>query len=184
MKKLIFITLLSGILSTQYSFSQTNPRMENPNYAQTVFFDDFDSAQLKSSVWNVSAHGQKDFYIWVDSVATVYQNSGNLNISMLRYPNYTTTDWNGNPITANFIAGQVETFERYSYGVYECNATFANQPGSFPAFWLMSGEPCNSSFNNEIDIVALKYKNNYFLLIQLFIRIFQLESDCFLHLFF
>ena len=110
MKKLILITLLSGILSAPYSFSQTNPRMENPNYAQTIFFDDFDSAQLNRSIWNVSAHGIKEgsehkkLSIWVDSVATVNQNNGNLNLSMLYYPNYTTTDWDGNPITANFIA--------------------------------------------------------------------------------
>lgn len=61
--KIIIITLLSLMLLESNSFSQTTPRMENPNYAQTIFFDDFDSAQLDRSVWNVSAHGQKDFYL-------------------------------------------------------------------------------------------------------------------------
>lgn len=44
--KNIFATvlLLTGILINQYSFSQSNPRMQNPIYVQTKFFDDFKSS--------------------------------------------------------------------------------------------------------------------------------------------
>jgi len=84
---------------------------------------------------------------------------------MLYYPNYTTTQYNYELeryeiIKANFIAGEVSTNEPYSYGIYECNATFSNIAGSFPAFWLISGEPCTSSFNHEIDIVELKHNHS------------------------
>jgi hypothetical protein len=139
--------------------------MENPQYTKTIFYDDFTATQLNRSVWNVSAHGiregsnHKKISIWVDSIATVNQTNGNLNLSMLHYPNYTTTDWDSNPISANFIAGEVNTYTYFSYGVFECNATFANQPGSFPAFWLISAEDCNNIRNNEIDIVELKYNH-------------------------
>ncbi|MCF6357707.1 MAG: family 16 glycosylhydrolase [Draconibacterium sp.] len=55
----------------------------------------------------------------------------------------------------------METDSVFSYGVYECNATFANQKGSFPAFWSMSKEDCNAGIpNNEIDIVELKYEES------------------------
>ncbi len=166
--KNIFATvlLLTGILINQYSFSQSNPRMQNPIYVQTKFFDDFKSSQLNRSVWNVKSHEivkdkyQTNLFIWVDSVATVNQSNDSLNLSMLYYQNYRTTDWNNNPITANFIAGSLETFQTYSYGVYECKANFANQRGSFPAFWLMSKMPCSTSYNNEIDIVELKYEHD------------------------
>ena len=167
MKNIIFTVLvLTGLLFNQYSFSQSNPRMQNPIYVQTKFFDDFKSSQLNRSVWNVASHSivkdkyQTNLFIWVDSIATVNQSNDSLNLSMLYYQNYRTTDWNNNPITANFIAGSLETFQTYSYGVYECKANFANQKGSFPAFWLMSKMPCSSSYNNEIDIVELKYEHD------------------------
>lgn len=140
--------------------------MQNPIYVQTKFFDDFKSSQLNRSVWNVKSHEivkdkyQTNLFIWVDSVATVNQSNDSLNLSMLYYQNYRTTDWNNNPITANFIAGSLETFQTFSYGVYECKANFANQRGSFPAFWLMSKMPCSTSYNNEIDIVELKYEHD------------------------
>ena len=144
MKRLILITLIGGILSGSSSFSQTNPRLQNPNYVMTKLYDDFNTSQLNRNVWNVSAHAIREgsnnrkIFIWVDSVATVNQANGNLNLSMLRYPNYTTTDWEGNTLTANFIAGQIETYQYFTYGIFECNATFSNQPGTFPAFWLLT----------------------------------------------
>ena len=163
MKKIIFAVLFFEFFFFSHSFSQTNPRMENTNYMQTVFYDDFNSGQLNRTIWNVGSHEirEQGLFISVDSVATVNQNNGDLNLSMLYYPNYTTTGGNDTiTITANFIAGGVHTYTRYTYGVYECNATLSDQPGAFPAFWLMSAEPCGSSFNNEIDIVELKYNHD------------------------
>ncbi len=125
MKKLIStILLMTGILFNEYSFSQTNPRMQNPNYVQTKFFDDFKSPQLNRSIWNVAARElRKDKYdtnlfIWIDSVATVNQINDSLNLSMLYYPNYRTKDGNNNPITANFIAGSVETL---TFSLRQCS---------------------------------------------------------------
>ena len=87
--------------------------MENENYMQTKLYDSFSSSQL-SGVWKLSSHELRqdkydtDLFIWVDSSATVSQSSGDLKLSMLHYPNYTTFahDWENDttyPITANFL---------------------------------------------------------------------------------
>jgi len=166
MKKIIsaimcFLWLVSS------SFSQSYNRMENPNYARTTFFEDFNNPTLDRNVWiptiktikNGSKNYAPNLFIFIDSIATINQTNGSLCLSMLNYPNYRSTDWNGNTITANFIAGEVNTSRYFSYGVFECDATFANGYGSFPAFWTHSQRPCISSINNEMDIVELKINN-------------------------
>jgi beta-glucanase (GH16 family) len=168
MKKLILLTLFVGILGNLITLSQPNPRMQNPNYVQTKLYDDFNTGQLNRNTWNVSAHAIREdkldteLFIWVDSSATVNQTNGDLKLSMLYYNDYTTTDYSTPPniITADYIAGEVSSYEKFSYGIYESNATFSKQRGSFPAFWIMSAEDCGNSINNEIDIVELKYEFN------------------------
>lgn len=118
MKKIILLAFLMGILLNEYSYSQTNPRLENPNYVQTKLYDDFSAGQLNRNTWNVSAHSIREdkldteLFIWVDSSATVNQTNGDLKLSMLNYNNYTTTDYSTPPniITANFIAGEVSSY--------------------------------------------------------------------------
>ena len=128
------------------SFSQSNPRMENPDYAVTNFFDDF-NASFRNN-WEpfdnslFSSSKTPNLLIWVDSTATIYQNSGDLNLTAIKDVGYTTKDWYGNPITANFISGQIRSKERFLYGVFECSATFGYKQGSFPAFWLFFDSIC------------------------------------------
>ncbi|MDP2337733.1 MAG: hypothetical protein Q8N05_15070 [Bacteroidota bacterium] len=137
MKKIIFAFMCFFWLVNS-TFSQSYNRMENPNYAITTFLEDFTSSQL-DPIWTPSTHGTKDgspnyapnLFIFIDSIATINQTNGNLNLSMLSYPNYKGTDWEGHVISANFIAGEVTTNQYFSYGVFECNATFANGHGSF-----------------------------------------------------
>lgn len=84
MKKIVFASICI-LLLVNGSFSQTYNRMENPNYAKTTFFEDFNSP-LDRNIWNPSAHGIRDdskhdapnLFIWVDSDATVKvnQNTG------------------------------------------------------------------------------------------------------------
>lgn len=168
MKKIFLAILLLQILFVSKSFSQSYPRMENPNYTYTKLYDDFTSGQLLRNIWTPSSHTLKEgsenikLYIFVDSTATIGQSNGNLNLSMIYYPNYTTTAWpwdGGGIISANFIAGEVSSNQSYSYGIYECNATFSNIAGSFPAFWTIGSPDCRISFNNEIDIVELKHNH-------------------------
>ena len=124
------------------AYSQNNPRMENPDYAVTVFYDDFDVNSNWRDNWNPSVNRDAPFsspnfgniLIWVDSTATIRQNLGNLYLTALKYEGYTSTDWNGIQITADNISGEVRSKDRFLYGVFECNATFGYKHGSFPAF--------------------------------------------------
>jgi len=161
MKAIIFTTVILAFLFSSNSFAQSNPRLENPDYMQTILFDDFNSDQLNRQVWTVSSNQIREngLFIWVDSVSTVLQADGNLNLSMLSYKDYKSVDWEGNSISAKFIAGQVVSIQKSSYGIFECNATFSDKKGSFPAFWTHSSVACDTSFNNEIDIVELKYNH-------------------------
>ncbi len=162
MRKTFFSSVIFILLFSTNSYSQNNPRLENTNYAQTKLFDDFNS--LNRTTWKVHngeyfiPPSKRNLLIWLDSIATVSvnQNSGNLALSMLQYPNYRMKNYLQETITANFISGQVTSLDSYTYGIFECSATFSDQLGAFPAFWTHSEMPCSSSFNNEIDIVEKK----------------------------
>jgi len=154
-KILFFIT---GTIWGLVSFSQTSDRRSNPDYMWTSLYETFDGEQLDRNTWKVSnpASREKGLFIWADSVSTINQTNGSLHLSMRRAPGHKAVHWNGDTITADFIAGQVQTKNYFSYGIYECNAVFASKRGSFPAFWLYNDYMCDESYRNEIDIVELK----------------------------
>ncbi len=154
-KLLLFI---NSIIFSLFSYSQSTDRRFNPNYMWTSLFETFEEEQLDRDVWEVSKPGlrEKGLFMWADSLSTVNQKDGSLHLSMRRAPGHKAVVWTGDTITANFIAGQVKSRNYYSYGIYECNAYFAGQRGSFPAFWLYNDFMCDDTYLNEIDIVELK----------------------------
>ena len=166
MKKSTLILLVTCIFFGYNAYPQNNPRMENPDYTVTVFYDDFDGNWRDK--WKPSPKqelfGTDNFpniLIWVDSTATIHQNSGtpgDLYLTALGYEDYISTDYNGDPITADYISGQVKSKDRFLHGVFECNATFGYKHGSFPAFWLHYDTACVYDYGSEIDIVELKYE--------------------------
>lgn len=91
------------------AFTQTNPRMIDKNYMYTVLFDSFDGTTLNGAIWNVEAGWQRDntLNIWVDSISTVSQINGKLNLTMRYSPGYTARMWNDSLITADYISGEV-----------------------------------------------------------------------------
>ncbi|NQU86485.1 MAG: family 16 glycosylhydrolase [Mariniphaga sp.] len=159
MKKIILIISII-ILFSQNLFSQSYPRMGNPNWVTNDFFEDFNGS-FDRSVWDVFHNwcgaGSQDeiIFSWVDSPYTVNQNYGNLYLSARASENYT-----GCGTSVDFISGQVATKEDFHYGIYECSATFDYEHGSFPAFWLTYRIDCNVSHRAEIDIVELKKKDS------------------------
>ncbi len=140
------------------AFSQEAKRMSNPDFTYTSLYEEFDAPKLNREIWQVSldAIREKGLFIWADSLATVNQSNGSLELSMLRRPQYQVVNWAGDTLLANFIAGEVSTKGYFSYGIYECNATFANKNGSFPAFWLYNDYSCDETARTEIDVVELK----------------------------
>jgi len=161
MKKSIFILIITSIFFGFTAYSQNNPRMENPDYAVTVFDDDFDGGNWRDN-WILSPGGYGTpnlgvILIWVDSIATIQQDFGNLYLTGLKSENYSGTGDDG-PIIADYISGEVRSKDRFLYGVFECNATFGYKKGSFPAFWLFFDTVCEYDYGSEIDIVELKYE--------------------------
>lgn len=161
MQKILIFGLITiqSILGSN-AFSQNDQRMGNHVYTQTRLMENFESKQLNRNVWNVVSGAVKDdLYMFVDSLATVNQNSNQLDLSMIRHPGYSTEVWSPEgmkKVTVNFISGEIATIKDYSYGIFECNATLAYNKGSFPAFWLYSDARCDETERPEIDIVELK----------------------------
>ena len=153
----------SRILLLLFAASLTLPTLAqknttgDPEYLWTSFYDSFDSEKLNSEKWEISSPAlrEKGLFIWADT-ATVKQKDGSLLLSMKRHPGYSAVYWNGDTVTADFIGGQVQSTNYFRYGIFECNALFANKRGSFPAFWLYNDFSCRETYRNEIDIVELK----------------------------
>ena len=162
MKKLNF-KLLVLLLFPVFCYAQVNPRMVNRKYAQTVYLEDFSSSQTFKSDWTASySTNDNSLYSFVDTSATIDLNENNseLNLRMIKIPGgYTNSYWAGTFIT-NFIAGEITSNDYFGYGVYQCNAKFAYDKGSFPAFWLYNDSECTLSKRNEIDIVECKVDNS------------------------
>ncbi len=147
-----------SFLIVNFSFSQENNRLSNPDYMWTSLYEEFDSSILNRETWRVSASESREngLFIWADSSVTVNQKDGNLELSMVRHSGFKAVNWAGETISSNFIAGQIATKAYFSYGIFECNATFAHKNGSFPAFWLYNDYMCDETARTEIDIVELK----------------------------
>lgn len=158
--KQLFIILSVSLIFTNNSLSQPYPRLGNPQYTHTVFTEDFSSDELDREEWRVTANMIKsDLYIFTDTITTVYQTERGLGLGMRRHPAYTTKVWTAEGdsiVEAEFIAGEVSSKKDFSYGIFECSATFAHGRGSFPAFWLYNDTMCFESERPEIDIVELK----------------------------
>lgn len=100
---------------------------------------------------------------------------------MLYSPGYTTTMWNGSIITADYISGEVTSDSSFFYGSFECRVKYANQRGSWPAFWLFGGDgvPCEQGGGNacEIDISEFWNVTDKNLLGQCY-TVKKLENNC------
>ncbi|MFW6290397.1 MAG: glycoside hydrolase family 16 protein [Mariniphaga sp.] len=155
-----FFLISASILMGIDAFSQSFPRLGNPEYTQTVFTEDFSTEMLNREVWKVSSNSIKsNLYIFADTTATVNPTERGLELSMLRHPGYSTEVWTpggDSLVEADFIGGEVMTKADFSYGIFECNATLAYGSGSFPAFWLYNDTMCTETERPEIDIVELK----------------------------
>jgi hypothetical protein len=157
---LFIILYLTLFFYPSNTYSQTYPRLENPYYMQTRLIENFDADELDREVWKIISNLKKDdLYIFADTLAAVNQSGGSLQLSMLSYPGFTSTTWTpdgDSTITADYIAAEVITHKAFSYGIFECSATFAYERGSFPAFWLYSEAMCFETERPEIDFVELK----------------------------
>lgn len=151
----LLLILLFGLLISTHVHPQTNPRLVNENYMQTVFFDDFSEPELNRNIWNVTTY-KRGLGVLADDPRTLRVFQGNLELKMIYSPNYTSGGYTG-----DYVGAEISTKYPYifRYGSYECLAIFAYQKASQPAFWLIGndGTQCPSGpYGNEIDIAELK----------------------------
>ncbi len=181
--KLEFIICTMTLLACINGYTQTNPRMTNENYMYTLLYDGFDGPTLNEDIWNVEAGWKRKnaMNIWVNSSNTVSQSNGKLNLTMLASPGYTIIMWDGDTITADYISGEVTSDSTFLYGSYECSVKYANDLGSWPAFWAIGGDgiPCEQGggAGDEIDISEFWNVSGLNLIGQCY-SVIKLENNC------
>lgn len=128
---------------------------------ETVLFEDFTGTELNRTIWNPATHYKRGIGFLVDSSLTIDVNNGNLELKMYHSPNYLDSIWELDEWVqyyANYIGGEVSSYQKFKYGIFECRAKFANSSGSWPAFWIIGGDgiPCPvGGYGNEIDIAEM-----------------------------
>ncbi len=125
----------------------------------TVLDEDFTGNGLNRDIWEVSGViKDHNLFKFVDSSATVNVNQAynQLELTMIKPSGGYNVVIDGETINVPIITGEISTIEDFSYGIFECSATFAYNKGSFPAFWLYNNSICDYSKRNEVDIVECK----------------------------
>lgn len=119
-------------------------------YTETILYDQFTGNQLDNSKWRVENNFKRDIGLLKDTSATLQLNNNNLNLTMISCPNCKTASFQGNYAGAEVVSKQL-----FQYGIFECRVKFAQENGSWPAFWLIGGDgtPCPpGGYGNEIDM--------------------------------
>jgi beta-glucanase (GH16 family) len=136
--------------------------MPSINESDILFFDDFSSAALDRSSWNVEVTGpiyNSELQAYVDSSETIYieesngtpeEANGVLVIHPRYCPGFRTPEGN----TLDFISGRINTLGKveFTYGSVAARIKLTAGEGLWPAFWSMgSSKPWPE--NGEIDIM-------------------------------
>ncbi len=138
--KIILLTILATLNINL--FSQINPREYDENYMYNIFFDDFNGTDINRNEWK-PASIYRGIGQLIDSSLTYNVSNGKLGLTMAHVPNYNDR--------ANYVGQEFWTKKTFLYGTFECKASFANNIGSWPAFWSFHGPSCFNSEGPEID---------------------------------
>ncbi len=109
------------------------------DYMYTSFFDDFNNANLPGWHAGLIYRGIGQL---IDSSLTHNVQNGNLELSMIHV--------NGYNDSANYVGAEFITDKDFSFGIFECEASFAQGLGSWPAFWAFHSD-CLNNEGSEID---------------------------------
>ncbi len=123
---------------------------------KTVFSEDFPGTQLDRNQWNVGTF-KRSIGVLADDPQTLRVLNGNLELTMIYSPNYSSGGYTG-----DYVGAEISTKNTFQYGSFECRAKFAHENGSWPAFWVFGGDgvPCPYGYGNEIDIAELKCEDS------------------------
>lgn len=98
------IALVVVLLFIKPGFSQSNPRLQNENYMQTVFLENFSGSILDRSIWYVEPAFKRGLGLLVDNPLTLRLNNDQLELSMLYSPGSTAGKYTGDYIGAEIIS--------------------------------------------------------------------------------
>ena len=107
---------------------------------KVVFFDDFSSATLDRSKWNVEITGSQNHFnnelqAYIDSSKTIYTQDGMLVIQPWYNPGYVTKDGQH----FDFISGRINTRDKFdfTYGTASAKIRLEKGDGLWPAWWML-----------------------------------------------
>ena len=107
----------------------------------SVFLDDFNDTDIDRDEWEPKFI-HRGIGEMIDSTLTYNVNNGKLELTMAHVPNY-----NAN---SDYVGQEFWTKDSFLYGSFECEATFATDLGSWPAFWSFH-DGCIDGAGPEID---------------------------------
>lgn len=137
MKRLLIIFIF--ISYSTFTYSQAPNWQIDQNYVYNSFFDDFDDPELPGWHPGLIYRGIGQL---IDSSLTHRVQNGQLELTMAHIHGYNDS--------ANYVGAEFVTNKDFSFGIFECKASFAQGLGSWPAFWaFFSG--CVNNEGPEID---------------------------------
>ncbi len=109
-----------------------------------MFYDDFNDSIIDLTKWNPNNGGHSGRGLFIYDPLTHRVRNGQLELMMKHYHNYNNTNY-------DYIGAEFITDSTFLFGIFECQATYANQVGSWPAFWSFHQLPCPDNEGPEID---------------------------------
>mgnify|MGYP000876336988 FL=1 len=140
----IFISLFCVLILQLQLDAQSNKKV--------LFFDDFTSANLDRSKWNViitGDHFNDELQAYIDSASTLFVENGCLVFRPQYSPGFITKDGKRFDFTSARITTQ-NKFD-FAYGTAEAKIKLTKGSGLWPAWWMLGNEMWPAT--GEIDIM-------------------------------
>jgi len=140
----IFISLFCILILQLQLDAQSNKKV--------LFFDDFTSANLDRSKWNViitGDHFNDELQAYIDSASTLFVENGCLVFRPQYSPGFITKDGKRFDFTSARITTQ-NKFD-FAYGTAEAKIKLTKGSGLWPAWWMLGNEMWPAT--GEIDIM-------------------------------
>lgn len=162
MRRYLFFCLLGFVaIVAVLAFTAKGEQQDVVREYKLVFFDDFNSGQLDTTIWSKIPRNKYGWGKYMSSHPSLYQYKRDYLRLLARYNRgIVPSD------TAEYLTGGISTEGKYSirYGKVEVRARLHGAVGSWPAIWLFKKEPAKvlpDPGYAEIDILEYPNRENY-----------------------
>jgi len=150
-KDVIFKLVFRSPVNCNLSGKDLQIKVLNVDYSRLVWSDEFNAAQLNTSVWNYEigggGWGNKELQVYSNSIDNVHIDTGYLHISALR------------PVVSSYTSGRITTKgkKEFTYFRVDIRAKVPEGQGVWPALWALGGNISTVNWPKcgEIDIMEL-----------------------------